>query len=161
MCDTFDHTVQLKRLLNFKDELVNARPAQSHPRWNTLKMKTWERIVFIVYNTTNRELPSVLGGLDTWYLEMTGNNIGALGIVLLDAEKCKLEPEDSQYLEKPYKSMMYCYEHLFNTDLYSWVNEDELVCSNTGKNKSMAKKSSPVIYNLRTLKRNPKNCPWK
>ena len=53
--------------------------------------------------------------LDTPYFEMTGNQIDAVGIELLDAKKCDFESEDSLYSEKPYEPMMYCYENLSST----------------------------------------------
>ena len=46
---------------------------------------------------------------------MTGNKISALGIELLDTEKCELESKTVEYSEKPFEPSTYCYEHLSNT----------------------------------------------
>jgi hypothetical protein len=57
-----------------------------------LLKKRWQQIAFHGFSTSNGELLQVVV---TRYFEMTGNQIDALGIKLLNAETCDLEPPTS------------------------------------------------------------------
>ena len=80
--------------------------------WNSFKESLVEDYTYR-FQHKERGIAHYYRRLATWYFEMTGNKIAALGIELL--EFCALEPRTLEYSEEPFQPMVYCYENLSKT----------------------------------------------